>query len=206
MMLNVKAVTDLLSYNRDGRLCKSWYLMTPNGTLLAYSRPVHINDLRRQAALAALSWQEHDRTSAASADPFPRDFDEELREDAADRSPLATLILESGTANVLLQRLQPSLLLVLEGGVPPGIRSEDWSRITAETLDGQQKVTESSANVTTPATDAADQDPSSNDPSSVANDVLQVQRKKLDALAAVMIKDFEQSGFRMPDDAGVTIF
>lgn len=205
MMLNVKALTDLLSYNRDGRICKSWYLMTPNGTLLAYSRPVHINDLRRQAALAALSWQEHDRTSAASADPFPRDFDEELREDAADRSPLATLTMESGTANVLLRRLQASLLLVLEGGVPPGMRAEDMSRITTETLDGRQRVTESSA-TTTAAMDGAEQDPNSDDHSSVANDVLQLQRKKLDALAAVMIKDFEQSGFRMPDETGATIF
>jgi len=204
-MLNVKAVTDLLSYNRDNRLCKSWYLMTPNGTLLAYSRPVHINKLRRQAALAALLWQEHDRTSAASADPFPRDFDEELREDATDRSPLALLILESSTANVLLQRIQTSLLLVLEGGVPLGTRSEDWSRITTQTLDKQHKVTESSANVATKA-EEPEQDPNSGEHAGVVNDVLQMQRKKLDALATIMIQDFEQSGFQMPDDAGVTIF
>ena len=62
-MLNAKALSELLSKNRDERLCKRWFLITPNGTLLAYSKPTNIRDLRRQAAMAALSWQEQQQSS-----------------------------------------------------------------------------------------------------------------------------------------------
>jgi hypothetical protein len=42
--------------------------------------------------------------------------------------------------------------------------------------------------------------------SSTSGGAMQRQRSKLDALAAVIIEDFEHSGFRMPDDPSLTIF
>ena len=59
-MLNVRGLTELLTQNKDDKLCKRWWLMTPNGTLLAYSHPANTRDLRNQAAMVALSWQEHE--------------------------------------------------------------------------------------------------------------------------------------------------
>jgi hypothetical protein len=187
-MLNVKALTELLSSNRDERLCKLWYIMTVNGTLLAHSQPVRINDLRRQAALAALSWQRYDGSHAHNESE--EEFDHYARP-GVDQSPLRTLVIESDSSNVIIRKIQPSLLLVLEGGVPPG-RVRPVSRFTIESEDGTAK--------------SVDADGQNLEISGTVGGALQRQRSKLDALAAVIIGDFEHSGFRMPDDPSLTIF
>jgi hypothetical protein len=188
-MLNVQALTELLSSNRDERLCKLWYIMTVNGTLLAHSQPVRINDLRRQAALAALSWQRYDGSQPAH-DHSEDDFDHYARP-GVDQSPLRTLVVESDASNVIIRKIQPSLLLVLEGGVPPG-RARLVTRFTIESEDGTAKSVDSNGQEL--------------ELSSTSGGAMQRQRSKLDALAAVIIEDFEHSGFRMPDDPSLTFF
>ena len=199
-MLNAKALTELLSHNRDERLCRRWYLMTANGTLLSYSVPTDINDLRKHAAMAAISWQEYQHHRVAGQDED--DFHAEIREDREDmeQSPLHALTIESDTSNIIMRRIQKQLLLVLEGGVPPR-RADFVKRITAEGEDGTQlRPSWEDASTVNPSSS------STNGGNNVAASVLKLQRQKLDNLAEAILGEFEQTGFQMPGDAGSTVF
>ncbi|KXT07425.1 hypothetical protein AC578_471 [Pseudocercospora eumusae] len=130
-MLNAKALTELLSHNRDERLCRRWYLMTPNGTLLSYSVPTDINDLRKHAAMAAISWQK-----------YQRQHDDDLR----------VLSIEADTSNIIMRRIQKQLLLVLEAGVPrrrpdfvQKVRAEDSSSSSTHANGGSSNEYEASS-------------------------------------------------------------
>ncbi|KAK3691477.1 hypothetical protein LTR37_018674 [Vermiconidia calcicola] len=198
-MLNAKALSELLSKNSDERLCKRWFLMTPNGTLLAYNQPTHIRDLRRQAAKAALVWQEHQRAqypnSAAPDEDASKIFMPAL---------LRTLTIEADDANLIIRRLQPQLLLVLEGGVPP--RKQTFEpRVTPEgpgdatypTQGGQSSGSALGSSASSIAESAK---------SSVSQGVLGLQRRKLDALASAIAQNFEQTAFKMPEEGSTKIF
>lgn len=190
-MLNSKAINELLSRNRDGKLCKRWYLMTPNGTLLAYSQPVDINDLRKQAAIAAICWQEHRSQDARGNDGA--DYSGEIREDG-EQNPLHTLIIESEVSNIIMRQLQKQLLLVLEGGVPPR-RAAFVKMITAEGANGARLQSNQTAEKSSATSNAA----SDANVSKGGSNALKLQRKKLDALADIILGDFEATGFRMPE-------
>lgn len=168
--------------------------MTPNGTLLAYSQPTNINDLRRQAAIAAISWQEHQHLSHNEELRESTRFD--IREDS-EREPVHVLIMETEESNIIIQRIRNQLLLVLEGGVPPR-RAGFVKTVTAESADGTQlQPYQQGGNGS--ATSKAE--PDGHASKAFAN-VLKLQRKKLNALAEVIIADFEQTGFQMPDEGG----
>ncbi|KAK4635327.1 hypothetical protein CLAFUW4_00020 [Fulvia fulva] len=189
-MLNVKALTALLSHNRDGRLCKQWYVMTPNGTLLAHSQPANINGLRKQAAVAAMTWQEHEHQD-------PR-FDGEIREDNGTTGSLHILIIESDTSNTIMRKLQNQVLLVLEGGVPPR-RTGFQKSITAESADGTQQTWPHDG-------DGASIMSNKTGTSAIAANVLKLQRNKVEALAAAIISDFQKVGFEMPVEGCTAVF
>lgn len=173
--------------------------MTTNGTLLAYSKPANIRDLRTQAAKAGLSWQEH----SESAPEESTETDGELKKITMP-SLLRTLTIESESSNVIVRKIQPQLLLVLEGGVPPRRRTFE-PRVTPEgpgdvpypSLDSSHGDTTLSSSVSSIAESTQ---------STAARNVLQLQRKKLDALASAIARSFEESGFKMPDDGNVKIF
>ena len=196
-MLNAKALGELLSKNRDDRLCKQWFLMTPNGTLLAYSKPTNIRDLRRQAAKTALSWQEHQALQRSeSAEEAPA---------AVGLGPLRTLTMETESANLIIRKVQPQLLLVLEGGVPPRRRTFE-PRVTPEGSSDApyppQGVEQPSESI--PASSASSVAESTQ--STASHGVLALQRRKLDALAFAIAQSFEQTGFKMPDEGNTKIF
>ena len=198
-MLNARALTDVFTKNTDQKLCKRWFLMTTNGTLLAYSKPTNIRDLRRQAAKAGLSWQEHQESA-------PGDITGTESGSSKVKMPslLRTLTIETEGYNVIVRKIQPQLLLVLEGGVPPRRRTFE-PRVTPEgpgdapypSLDGKHGGNTLSSSVSSVAESTQ---------SIAAQNVLQLQRKKLDALASAIAKSFEESGFRMPDDGSTKIF
>ncbi|TKA80263.1 hypothetical protein B0A55_03039 [Friedmanniomyces simplex] len=174
-MLNAKALSELLSKNSDERLCKRWYLMTPNGTLLAHTQPTSARELRQQVAMVALSWQEQQQPSSTELDEASRKRD------------LYTLLIESDVHNILVRKIQPQLLLVLEGGVPPRKRSFE-PRVVAEGPDGEPlHEAESSMSTTTAG-------------------VIGLHKKKLAAMAAAMIAEFERTGFKMPEEGSNHLF
>jgi hypothetical protein len=198
-MLNSKALSDLLSKNSDDRLCKRWFLMTPNGTLVAYTHPTNIRDLRRQAAKAAILWQDN-QTSQQPTSAF-NDGD-------TSKSPipslLRTLTIESETGNTIIRKVQPQILLVLEGGTPPRRRNFE-PRTTPEGPGDPpypvHKVQQADHQMASSVSSAAD-----SAKSNISRGVLGLQRRKLDALAAAIAHSFQQTGFKMPDEGNTKAF
>lgn len=72
--------------------------MSPNGKLVAYSRPFYVDDIKAEAAIIAMAW----RNSSASSNASPR-------------SPLKSLTIETESYNIMAKLIQPDLLLVLVG-------------------------------------------------------------------------------------------
>jgi hypothetical protein len=197
--------------------------MSPNGTLLAYSTPVDIKELRDQAALISIAWKEH--CQGRQKPPVPGQRKESARIDnsaggnaAQSLQPaLRTLTIQSRDCNILVRLLQPELLLVLVGNIPP--RKNQSFKINAEGYGDPRY----------PSVDAAPSRPGSSSnllqgdgpsdkslakgktPSIMSNmsqrerdirsGVLHVQRKRLDALADYALRDFESTGFVMPADS-----
>lgn len=199
-MLNSKALSELLSKNSDGRLCKRWFIMTPNGTLLAYTRPSDIRDLRRQAAVAAMSWLEN---SEEQTSPTNLEGAESRSPSVAMTGLLRTLTVETVQANLIIRKLQPRMLLVLEGGVPPRKRAFE-QKITPEGPgDTPYPGWEGGAADSVPGSSASSVAESTK--TSASRKTLALQRRKLDALASAIASDFERTGFRMPDDDGTKL-
>lgn len=207
-MINISKVSEWLTQNADQHLHPRLFLMSPNGTLLAYSKPVDIKELRDQAALISLAWKDSctDRQKSNS------------RTDATNTKPaLQTLTIETEDCNIIVRLLQPELLLVLVGLLPPWKRQP--FRITAEgtgdsrypEADGEMSRPNSSANLH-PGNAASNAGTSKNKAPSIMSNMsqrdrdiksgtLHIQRKRLDALAEYILKDFEDTGFVMPADS-----
>lgn len=199
-MLNVKGLSELLTQNTDEKLCKRWWLMTPNGTLLAYSEPSNVKEIRRQSAMVALSWQEYDGSLTDDVDS----------DEGQDQNPTMTkpdlkaITIETLTSNFIATKLQLHLLLVLEGGVPP--RRQDFeSKTTAEHADSDPYPGKD-ANLTNIAKNATISSRASSTISSAAMGVLRLQRRKLNAMADAIISEFESTSFEMPDDVTLKFF
>ena len=195
-MLNTRALTEILSNNTDGRLCKRWLLMTRNGTLLAYTQSANIKVLRKQAALATLSWHEYQDSSAS----ITADTNGEPG-NAATSGSLHTLTVESEASNLIIRGVQAHLLLVLEGNIPPRKHTFEL-RAIPEGLDdapyqGQNGNTESSlGSSVSSSADATQSSPS----------ILALQRQKLDALAAKIAEGLGGTGFKIPDEGSNKVF
>ncbi|KAK8245287.1 hypothetical protein HDK77DRAFT_482467 [Phyllosticta capitalensis] len=219
-MLNVKKLSDLLASNVDPNLYPRMFVMSPNGTLLAYSRPANIKELRDQAALVSMAWKEHEnsiKSESENHDPS-----------AASRASLETLTIEFDNGNLIVRAIQPKLLLVLVGGVPPG-RKQSF-KVTPEVHGSPRyppEASDSSGNrhdrVAPPV--STDSPNSSKDPTSIGSPdapssvsvaeshmsqrekdtklgPLFIQRKKVDAMTNFIRQDFDRRGFVMPDDVG----
>lgn len=206
-MLNARALSDLLTSNRDGRLFKGWYLMTTNGTLIAYSHADSITDLRRQAALSAVTWQEESEPNHRSTTSNP----------TAKNPPPTSLprcvIIENEPGNTLIRYLFQNLLLVLEGGVPPR-RAGFERRVTV--LDDHDAAADptrllplqhasrdttpdpGSSPVSTGGSSTAGGGGSSSGSSGVGARVLRMQRVKLEALAEEVLREIRAQKFEMP--------
>lgn len=186
--------------------------MSPNGNLLAYSTPVNIKELRDQAALISAAWKEQciGRQTQSTSDPrkdSARD-DAEAAQQSGLKPPLETLTIQAETCNILIRSLQPELLFVLIGELPPN--KEQQFKITAEGHgDSRYPALEGSD---TPSTTTAAQGASgklkapsilssmSQREKDVRLGVLHIQRKRLDALTDYIQRDFKDSGFVMPAD------
>lgn len=197
-------------------------VMSPNGTLMAYSTPVDIKDLRDQAALISMAWKEHEASFQAKQAKQASHPDQPESEEST--TDLETLTIEFQHNNIIIRAIQPKLLLVLVGGVPPSRRTvfkvtteaygdpryppiemPDSDSAHSNLLQG-----DSSAESLVPANQ--DLNLSKKKASSITSNmsqkekdvkvgVLHIQRKKLDALTAFIRADFDSKGFVMPDDS-----
>jgi hypothetical protein len=189
-------------------------LMSPNGTLLAYSKPVQTKELRDQAALISMAWKENcnGRQKLSSRAGTGSDI--------SSRPALRTLTIETEDCNIIVRLLQPELLLVLIGKISPS--KKQGFKISAEG-NGDPRYPDTEVPISRPGSsskllqgDAAADNPEetaikSKAPSLLSNmsqrdrDIrtgpLHIQRKRLDALTEYILKDFEDTGFVMPADA-----
>jgi hypothetical protein len=189
--------------------------MSPNGNLLAYSTPVNIKELRDQAALVSAAWKENCSGRHTQTAPDPRKDSAHPERDHSAAASLAnalkpaleTLTIQAEHCNILVRSLQPELLFVMIGEIPP--TKKQAFKVTPEGRGDPRY----------PALDEPDAVPASLSTSLAANgrapsimstmsqrerDVklgaLHIQRKRLDALTAYIKRDFEASGFVMPSD------
>ncbi|KAL1610581.1 hypothetical protein SLS60_002251 [Paraconiothyrium brasiliense] len=166
-------------------------VMSPNGTLMAYTTPIDIRDLRDQAALISMAWKDHaSKLAEASPDARPE---------------LETLTIETANNNIIARAIQPSLLLVLVGGVPPSrkhvfkITPEAKGEARYPPLDVGDDAAEAVVGSGKAASVLSTMSSREKD---VKGGALHIQRKKIDALTDYLRADFEKKGFVMPDDAG----
>ncbi|KAL1596960.1 hypothetical protein SLS59_007703 [Nothophoma quercina] len=209
-MIDIIKVSEWLTKNVNEKLYPRLLLMSPNGNLLAYSTPVNIKELRDQAALISAAWKEHSLGRKSQSQPDPRkDSARDEAEQSELKPSLETLTIESENCNILVRSLQPELLFVLIGELPP-TRSQQF-KITAEG-NGDPRYPAVESFDSRPSTPTAPQGaagklkaPSilssmSQREKDIKLGVLHVQRKRLDALTNYIQRDFKDSGFVMPAD------
>ncbi|KAI0577621.1 hypothetical protein TUN199_08398 [Pyrenophora tritici-repentis] len=219
-MINIAKVSDWLTQNANKHIYPRLFLMSPNGTLLAYSKPVQTKELRDQAALISMAWKEH----CTGRQKFPARAG--TATDPSLRPALRTLTIETQDCNIIVRLLQPELLLVLIGRIAPSkkqtfkISPEGQGDPRYPETDFPSSRPGSSSKPLLPGDAASDNLASGNGeglavknkaPSLFSNmsqrekdirgGALHVQRKKLDALAEYVLKDFEDTSFVMPADA-----
>ncbi|CAI6331630.1 unnamed protein product [Periconia digitata] len=218
-MLNALRLSELLAKNADPRLYPRIFVMSPNGTLMAYSTPVDIKELRDQAALISMAWREHSSQSSSSTNPQSPTYVPDNEPDP--QAKLEILTIETQHNNIIVRAIQPSLLLILVGTVPPSRKTvfsitpeyEGDSRYPPE----EEPFSSSHGDSNSPAAVVSVGTPGGSDrgkkrtPSILSTmstrdkDVklgaLHIQRKKIDALTAFIRKDFDAKGFVMPDDS-----
>jgi hypothetical protein len=191
-MLNVKGLSELLTLNTDGKLCQRWWLMTPNGTLLAYSQPSSTREMRNKAAMVALTWQEHAREKSAQASSDSSDDQSTTTDEPVNQ--IRAMRMETISSNILATTLQTQMLLVLEGGVPPRRKGFEPRTTTESANDEQYPLQDHHLASSKSAVSLSANSITSNASSSV----LIIQRKKLEAMANSIIDEFERTGFEMP--------
>lgn len=189
-MLNALKLSELLNKNTNAQLYPRLFVMSPSGTLMAYTTPIDIRELRDQAALISMAWKDH--SSKLSSNP-----------DTGSPPSLETLTIETSNNNIIARAIQPALLLVLVGGVPPS--QKDVFKITPEahgdpryppldlSEDGEALVGSGKAASVLSTMSSRDKD--------VKGGALHIQRKKIDALTDYLRRDFDAKGFVMPDDS-----
>lgn len=187
--------------------------MTPNGSLMAYTLPANMKELRDQVALVSISWKEQlERKDSENIDPQDRpDSPSEHERRVIRPDAIEALTIEFDNRNVIVKYLQPKLLLVLEGGVPPGRRKE--LKVTAEapgdaryppeehdtmngSLNGAMLSSSAGSMASTTASAASFRRVS----------VLAIQRKKMEIMAQTIKDELQRSGFLMPDDPNNKFF
>ena len=187
--------------------------MSPSGTLLAYSTPANIKELRDQATLISMAWRDHKISVEAKAGEAAQGADG--NDDAPGPKNLETLTIEFDHANLIVRAIQANLLLVLVGDVPSG-RSDIFKITPEETKDPRYPPADTTIpTMVTEETDSEVADdkmsdsqtgssPSENDKDTQQQDnesrlgLLHVQREKVDALSSFIRRDFEAKGFVMP--------
>ena len=110
--------------------------MSPNGTLLAYSTPANIKELRDQATLISMAWKDHLNIAGGSKGKQPSHSADPSSGSSAAQISLKTLTIEFDHANLIVRAVQSSLLLVLVGDVPSG--KSGVFKMTAE-RDGDER-------------------------------------------------------------------
>ncbi|KAF2224474.1 hypothetical protein BDZ85DRAFT_281061 [Elsinoe ampelina] len=207
-MIRVKAFTKLLSDNADGKLVRRWFMTTPNGSLLAYTSPTDIRELRDQVALISMTWKEQ-------LDLRENDMDDEGHTDPNEPT-MHTMTMEFENRNIVVRLLQANLLLVLEGGVPPrkprqvqvtteGPRDQRYpphadGAVSKSVENGSTRPNGSVTATEPPGSPSGHSEASTTMSVRKAKNVLDVHRRKLDAMTTIIRSELRKIHFEMPSD------
>lgn len=160
--------------------------MTPNGSLLAYSTPADIRSLRDQAAMVSMTFREQPTftypfvtTNSDSQPPSPTRQDSEVK---------STMIIQTESCNVIVQYLQPRMLLVLEGGLPP--HHKGISGVFVDSTDSPS-----------PETDTPADSKAVSKQQKTGRMTLAAHRSKIDLVAKAIRDELDKQGFKMPNDS-----
>jgi hypothetical protein len=191
--------------------------MSLNGTLVAYSTSANIKELRDQASLVSMVWKDHEATVASQS---------LTADDSPDSNKLETLTIEFEQCNIIAKAVQPNLLIVLVGTVDPRQRRKANLKMTPERridprypslelheTDEQSSASEDPIIDEEPASnhniDETDAGKSWQEPRSSISlsrrdkdsslGLLNIQRKKLDALTKYLRAEFDAAGFVLPE-------
>ncbi|QDS72053.1 hypothetical protein FKW77_002590 [Venturia effusa] len=226
-MLNSKKLTELLTENVHPKLFPKWIVMSPNATLLAYTGPSDIKELRDQAALISILWREAEQQNKQKMLKTTHlSLSDEMK-----AGQLETLTIESEASNIIVRAIQPRLLLVLVGSKPPKHDNPQYFKITPENV-GDPRYPSADYNPWPPSTTRSPSSSSpaienapegfqeSSDEQSVLAEttepestlqiphelrlgLLHIQRNKVDAATEHMRRDFKSKGFYMPEDSSI---
>ncbi|TLD32681.1 hypothetical protein E2P81_ATG05657 [Venturia nashicola] len=204
------------------------FVMSPNATLLAYTGPSDIKELRDQAALISILWREAEQQNKQKIAKTT----DLASSGGLNPGQLETLTIESESSSIIVRAIQSRLLLVLVGSKPLKNNGSKYFKITPEAVGDARYP---SADLTPSPRPSETRSSSS---SSVANDsgsegpqrswdgqetlpesseskntiavpdevrfgLLHIQRNKIDAATEHMRKDFKSKGFCMPEDVGI---
>ncbi len=195
--------------------------MSPAGTLIAYSATDSVKELRDQASLVSMVWKDHETALAT------RHAHSAAHGNPAAANSLETLTVEFENCNIIIRAVQPRLLLVLVGAVPPSRRRDlkmtperrDDPRYPSATLPDMPDLpgstgASSPGEKSSPGSDRGSTEGSNPWSSAPATPkkltqreedmklgILHIQRKKLDAMCKYIRDDFEASRFVLPDAA-----
>ncbi|KAI5244074.1 hypothetical protein E4T43_03891 [Aureobasidium subglaciale] len=203
-MLNVRALNKLLTENVDHKVFVRWFIMTPNGSLMAYTLPANMKELRDQVALVSISWKEHlERKDNEKFEPqYSQGGPNEPSKRVIRADALETLTVEFDNRNLIVKYLQPKLLLVLEGGVPPGRKRE--LKVTAEAPGDTRYPSEDSSGADAMLGTSIGSKASTTVSSTQRLSVLHIQRRKMEMMTETIKR--ELAGFEMPDDPSNKFF
>ncbi|KAH7119634.1 hypothetical protein B0J11DRAFT_440047 [Dendryphion nanum] len=218
-MLNALKLSELLAKNVDPQLYPRMFVMSPNGTLMAYSTPVDIKDLRDQAALISMAWKDHEKQIHSKIPSAESN-------NSSSPPSLETLTIEFQQNNIIVRAIQPQLLLVLVGGVPPyrkpifkitpevhgSPRYPPGDVTNSDLISSAQNAKGASGENSLDIDSLANNRTGKKKASSIASTmsqrekdvksgVLHIQRRKIEALSDFIRADFESKGFVMPEDS-----
>jgi len=192
--------------------------------LMGYSTPVDIKQLRDQAAVVSMLWndtrngrQTEDRKDSAQPQPAAAPSTT-----PSTKPTLETLTIETEYCNIIVRALQPELLLVLVGNIAPH-KKQSFKITSEERGDKRYPAPELSDAQSSPspqflqanaAPDTAGNSAAKRKAPSLLSNMsqrekdiklgaLHIQRKKLDSLAEYILADFNATGFIQPPDSSL---
>lgn len=176
---------------------------------MAYTLPANMKELRDQVALVSISWKE--QLERKDSENFAPQHSQEGTNEFSKRiirpDALETLTVEFDNRNLVIKYLQPKLLLVLEGGVPPGRRRA--LKVTPEAPGDTRYPPEDqgdagNGSMTNSGFLSSSVGSKASTTASAASfrrlTVLHIQRRKMEIMAQTIKDELQRSGFQMPDD------
>ncbi|KAI9716753.1 MAG: hypothetical protein M1828_007560 [Chrysothrix sp. TS-e1954] len=182
-MINTKNLSELLTRNVHSEMYPRLFAMTPNGTVVAYSKPANIKQVRDQAAVVMMTLK----------DQLASNTDETDQPDLLSGN-FQALTIELDSHSIIARPLRTNLLLILVGHTSADLQ-RPFQVVLEHTGDPEHP-----ARLNGHVQDDEDAGfPDGEQSEAKVKTALQAQRMKADALVDHI--NHELDGLNMPEDA-----